>query len=124
MFDEEEFLFTRKKRRNEKKLAGERALERLLRVLDGIQYLMLLHFHTHTHTHTHIRDNNNVESLFFVTHTRTLFSLFLLVLLVLFFFIAVSNGVHREAETIGADDHSRGSSEGWTLSAEGRFAGE
>ena len=123
MFDEEEFLFTRKKRRNEKKLAGERALERLLRVLDGIQYLMLLHFHTHTHTHTYVI-TIMLSLFFFVTHTRTLFSLFLLVLLVLFFFIAVSNGVHREAETIGADDHSRGSSEGWTLSAEGRFAGE
>jgi len=84
---------------------------------------MLLHFHTHTYIY-----DNNVESLFFCLRTRahSLFSLSLclLVLLVLFFFIAVSNGVHRKAETIGADDHSRGSSEGWTLSAEGRFAGE
>jgi hypothetical protein len=88
------------------------------------RWYLILDVITFSHTHTHTYDNDNVESLFFVTHTRTLFSPFLSVLLVVFFFIAVSNGVHREAETIGADDHSRGSSEGWTLSAEGRFAGE
>ena len=81
------------------------------------RWYLILDVITYTHTHT--------QSLFFCyAHAHTLLSLFLSVLLVVFFFIAVSNGVHREAETIGADDHSRGSSEGWTLSAEGRFAGE